>query len=563
MPHQRYLWQYPPPVPEEVQIDLDTFSSAIQSVLYQRGIRSLEDALNFLLPKAPGWYSKINILQVEKACQLILEAIQKKDTIAVYGDYDADGITSTALVTLALKEIGTIIIPYIPDRQNEGYGLNTAAIKLLSEQGVSLLITVDTGIRSLEEVAYANSLGMKVIITDHHTPGSSLPLAAALLNPKIADDPYPNKNLAGVGVAYKLISALSKHIPHLNPEDYLDLVAIGTVADIVPLLGENRYLVRQGFSKINTKNRQSIQSLINVSGNVNKKIKASDISYQIAPRLNSSGRLDSESAITPLNLLLSSDLDECSTYAQKIEIHNDKRKTLSRELEKKVEKLILEETPLPPLIIFFSSDVSIGLAGITAGFLSRKYNLPAIVGQTGARTTTASCRSIPDFNIIKALDICQDLFAHYGGHSLAAGFTIENDKIPQLKDILVDQASTQLAGRTHLPNLEIDAEVSLRDLDNSLYTEIEKLEPTGSGNPLPVFVTNNLKAVKPKRVGKNSEHLKMVVSDGNISIDTIGFGLGDLFFDLPPEFNLAYHLTLNDYRGTRTLQLQILDLVPS
>ena len=563
MPHQRYLWRYPSSVPEDVQNELDTFSSAIQSILYQRGINTLEDALDFLLPKAPGWYSKLNLLHVNKACHLILDAIQNKEVIVVYGDYDADGITSTALVTLALREIGANVIPYIPDRQSEGYGLNVPAIKSLSEQNVSLLITVDNGIRSLEEVAYANSLKLKVIITDHHTPGSELPLAAALLNPKLPDDPYPNKNLAGVGVAYKLICAISDHVSQLNPDDYLDLVAIGTVADIVPLIGENRYLVRQGMSKIKVKNRQSIQSLISVSGNINKKINASDISYQIAPRLNASGRLDSESALTPLNLLLSSDLAECINYAQKLEIHNDKRKTLSRLLEIKVDKIISEETPLPPLLMVFAPDIPSGLAGIAAGFLSRKYNLPAIVGQTGDNTSTASCRSIPDFNIINALDTCQELFVHYGGHSLAAGFTIENDKILQLKDCLVDQATLQLADKRRLPNLEIDFEVSLKELDNSLYAEIEKLEPTGAGNPLPVFVTKNLKAIRPKRVGKDSDHLKMVVSDGHISMDTIGFRLGDLIFDLPPLFNLVYHLTINDYRGTKTLQLQVLDLVPS
>jgi len=365
MPHQRFLWRYPTPVPEDVQSSLDTFSPAIQSVLHQRGINTLEDALNFLLPKAPGWHSRINLLHIEKACQLILDSIQNKAVIAVYGDYDTDGITSTALVTLALREIGAIVIPYIPDRQNEGYGLNTTAIKSLSEQGASLLITVDNGIRSLEEVACANSHEMKVIITDHHTPGNVLPPAAVLLNPKLPDDPYPNKNLAGVGVAYKLICALSEHVSRLNPDDYLDLVAIGTVADIVPLNEENRYLVRQGLAKIKTNNRQSIQSLLNVSGIANRTINASDISYQIAPRLNSSGRLDSESALTPLGLLLSSDLDECSKYAQEIENHNDKRKSLSRKLETKIENLILDETPLPPLLMAFSPDIPIGLAGIT------------------------------------------------------------------------------------------------------------------------------------------------------------------------------------------------------
>lgn len=563
MSSQRYLWHYPNPVPEDVQIELDTFSPAIQSVLYQRSISSLDDALDFLLPKAPGWYSKINLLHTDKACQHILTAIQNNDVIAVYGDYDADGITSTALITLALREIGATVIPYIPDRQSEGYGLNKSAISSLSEQGVSLLITVDNGIRSEEEVAYANSLEMKVIITDHHTPGSSIPSAAALLNPKLPDDPYPNKNLAGVGVAYKLICSLSEHVSQLTPEDYLDLVAIGTVADIVPLTGENRYLVRQGLTMLNFNKRQAIYSLLGASGNVNKKINSSDISYQIAPRINSSGRLDSESALTPLNLLLSSDPENCSKYAQMLENHNHKRKNLSRELEAKVEKIFLDQKTLPPLLMVFEPDISIGLAGIAAGYLSRNFNLPAIVGQSGHEQTTASCRSIPEFNIINALDSCQELFVHYGGHSLAAGFTIENKNIPLLKSHLNELAISQLSGKNRLSILNIDAEVMLEDLDSSLYQEIQKLEPTGNENPIPVFVTQNLKAVKPKRVGKNSDHLKMVVTDGNISMDAIGFGLGDLIVDLPPEFSLAFNLTLNEYLGTRVLQLQILDLIPS
>jgi len=563
MSTQRYLWQYPCPVPKDVQSALDTFSPAIQSVLYQRGINSLADALDFLLPKVPGWHSNINLLHSEKACQLILDSIQNKAVIAVYGDYDADGITSTALLTLALREIGATVIPYIPERQSEGYGLNKTAINTLFDQGVSLLITVDNGIRSGDEVAHANSLKMKVIITDHHTPGISIPPAAALLNPKLPDDPYPNKNLAGVGVAYKLICALSDHVPQLIPEDYLDLVAIGTVADIVPLIGENRYLVRQGLTRLNFNKRQAILSLLGASGNLNKKINASDISYQIAPRINSSGRLDAESVQIPLNLLLCSDPEDCSKYAQILENHNHKRKNLSRELEIKVEKILLDQKPLFPLLMVFDPDVPIGLAGIAAGHLSRKYNLPAIVGQTGREHTTASCRSIPGFNIINALDSCQDLFVHYGGHSLAAGFTIENKNIPPLKSHLTELAITQLSETSRLPNLKIDAEVLLEELDNSLYQEIQKLEPTGNLNPIPVFFTPNLKAVNPKQVGKNSDHLKMVVTDGNISIDAIGFRLGDLLVDLPPVFNLAYNLTQNEYLGTRTLQLQILDLIPS
>ena len=563
MSQQRYHWQEPNQIPDDIQIELSSFSPVFQSILYQRGISTNSDALDFLLPKPPGWYPNINLLQVEKACQLISEMINSKKKIAVYGDYDADGITSTALLTLALREIGASVIPYIPDRESEGYGLNKLAITSLADQDVSLLITVDNGIRSHEEVEHANGLGMRVIITDHHTPGDSTPPAAVILNPKLPDDPYPNKNLAGVGVAYKLIIALSNYFKTLNPENYLDLVAIGTVADIVPLVGENRYLVRQGLGRLNFNKRQAVHSLFAASGIENKRITASDISFQIAPRINSSGRLESESALIPLNLLLSSNPADCSKYAQILENHNHKRKILSKDLSKKVENIILSQKSSPPLLIVFDPEILLGVAGIAAGYLSRKFNLPAIVGQTTEELTTASCRSIPAFNIIDALDKCQDLFVHYGGHSMAAGFTIKNQNIPYLISRLNELALSQMPQGPQTPILEIDAEVTLEDLDAQLYKEIEKLEPTGSRNPVPVFIARNLIAVKPKTVGSNSDHLKLVVSDGTYSLDAIGFGFGHLLDDLPGSFDLAFNLTVNEYRGVKRLQLQILDLVPA
>jgi len=563
MSSQRYLWQYPDPVPISVKRALDIFSSVTQSVLFQRGIKSIEDAHDFLLPKAPEWATSTNLLDSFKAAQLILETIDKNEIIAVYGDYDADGITSTALVTLALRKIGASVIPYIPSRQEEGYGLNIPAIKSLFNQSVTLLITVDNGIRSYDEVAYANSLNMQVIITDHHTPGDVSPPAAAILNPKQSNDPYPNKGLAGVGVAYKLICSLSEFKPEIIPDDFLDLVAIGTVADIVPLVGENRYLVRQGLARLNFNQRQSILSLLGASGNFNKVINSSDISFQIAPRLNSSGRLDTESAMTPLNLLLSSEIDKCSEYAQILENHNYKRRTLSKELEIKVENIIDEQLLEFKVLMAVAGDVPIGLAGIAAGYLVKKYNRPSIVGNFGIDETIASCRSVPNFNIIQALDTCQDLLTQYGGHAMAAGFTIKNGNIPHFRTRLNKLAQAQLADNDRLPTLNIDAFVLIGDLDISLYKEIQKLEPTGEGNPAPIFSTRGLHAIKPKRVGKNSDHLKMTVSDGTHSIDAICFGMGGILSNLPPLFDLAYRLTINEYLGPEVLQLQVIDIKPS
>lgn len=551
-------WIEPNPIPNDIDHELAAFSPVFRSVLYQRGLFTEDEVLNFLLPKEPNWYSSEQLLHIENACNLIQDSIQNQDIIAVYGDYDADGITSTVLLSLALLKITDKIIPYIPNRLTEGYGLNKTALASLFGQGVKLVITVDNGIRSVEEVDYANSLGMKILITDHHTPDDHLPRAAAILNPKLPTDPYPEKNLAGVGVTYKLVSALSKQFPEINPADYLDLVAIGTVADVVPLNGENRYLVRKGLAVINQMRRQGISSLLGAANLLSLKIRSSDISFQIGPRLNASGRLGSPN--TPLDLLLSSDHRKCGRLAQVLENHNFQRKKLSKELEHQAKILTTSEEPLPFILIALDPDFHLGVSGIAAGSLTRKYYLPSIVGNVGKELTTASCRSIPEFNIISALDECQDLLLRYGGHSLAAGFTICNDNLSDLTKRLLDLAEKQLAGLEIQPSISIDAVVSLDQLNSELYSELEKLEPTGCQNPEASFLTRNLTASQIKVVGQDGTHLKMTVSDGNYSLDTIGFGLGYLVELIPPQFDAVYKFDLNEFRGNKSFQLKILDL---
>lgn len=553
-----FNWIEPNPIPNDIDHELAAFSPVFRSVLYQRGLFTEDEVLNFLLPKEPNWYSSEQLLHIENACNLIRDSIQNQDIIAVYGDYDADGITSTVLLSLALLKITDKIIPYIPNRLTEGYGLNKTALASLFGQGVKLVITVDNGIRSVEEVDYANSLGMKILITDHHTPDDHLPRAAAILNPKLPTDPYPEKNLAGVGVTYKLVSALSKQFPEINPADYLDLVAIGTVADVVPLNGENRYLVRKGLAVINQMRRQGISSLLGAANLLSLKIRSSDISFQIGPRLNASGRLGSPN--TPLDLLLSSDHRKCGRLAQILENHNFQRKKLSKELEHQAKILTTSEEPLPFILIALDPDFHLGVSGIAAGSLTRKYYLPSIVGNVGKELTTASCRSIPEFNIISALDECQDLLLRYGGHSLAAGFTICNDNLSDLIKRLLDLAENQLAGLEIQPSISIDAVVSLDQLNSELYSELEKLEPTGCQNPEASFLTRNLTASQIKVVGQDGTHLKMTVSDGNYSLDTIGFGLGYLVELIPPQFDAVYKFDLNEFRGNKSFQLKILDL---
>lgn len=556
-----FAWIEPSPIPNDINSELASFSSAFRSVLYQRDLCTEEDALTFLLPKEPDWYFTQQLLHIENACKLIQCSIQNREPIAIFGDYDADGITSTAMLSLALLKITDKVFPYIPDRLTEGYGLNKPALSSFFDQGVRLVITVDNGIRSAEEVEYANSLGMKVIVTDHHTPEDHLPPASVILNPKLPTDPYPDKNLAGVGVTYKLISALSNQFPEIIPADYLDLVAIGSIADVVPLVGENRYLVRKGLAALNPSRRQGISSLLGAANLSSKKIRSSDISFQIGPRLNSSGRLGS--AATPLDLLLSSNPAKCGKLAQVLENHNYKRKKLSKELELQVEILVTMDDPLPYILIAIDPEFHLGVAGIAAGSLTRKYYLPSIVGNIGPELTTASCRSIPEFNIISALDQCKDLLLRYGGHSLAAGFTISNDNITDLTKRLIDLAEKQLAGLDIQPSISIDAVVSLDQLNSELYSELNKLEPTGCQNQEAIFLTKNLSASQIKVIGQDKTHLKMKVSDGNYSLDSIGFGLGYLAELIPPRFDAVYKFDLNEFRGIKTFQLKILDFKPA
>ncbi len=563
MPLQHFQWKMPRLIPDFVANNLDIYSEPFQSILFQRGITTAEDAINFLLPKKQDWHSAIKLRQINTACQLISEAVENQDLITVYGDYDADGITSTALLTLTLRTIGGNVIPYLPNRFSSGYGLNIQAINKLHDLGVKLLITADNGTRSGTEILHAKSLGIAVIVTDHHEPGNHLPAADALINPKLPDDNYPNKQLAGVGVIYKLICALQVLYPKINPQDYLDLVAIGTVADMVPLTGENRYLVRQGLTVLNRLQRQGIVSLIGVANLNNRKITSADISFQIAPRINSSGRLEIDQADIPLKLLLSSNTRESGTIAQDLEIHNTQRKTLSRDLQNRIDSEILKLVPSSSMIISFDKNNHLGVAGIAAGYLARKYYSPVIVGQIGSEVTTASCRSIPEFNMISALDQCKDMFVRYGGHKMAAGFTIHNKNIFKLTSQLETIASDQLSGLDLHPSLDIDAEISLTSINISLFKELEKLEPTGAQNRQALFLTRNLFAKNKSRVGKNSDHLKFTVSDGNNYFDAIGFGMGDISETMSEEFDLVYALTINNYRGKKSFQLHIQDIKPS
>ncbi len=430
------------------------------------------------------------------------------ERIAIYGDYDVDGVTSTALLYLYLSNLGANVFGYIPNRFDEGYGLNNEALSTLKDEGTDLVITVDCGIRSLEEVEHAKNLGMDIIITDHHHPGDKIPNALAVIDPKQPEDSYPEKELAGVGIAYKLASALDQQLENTKSpaENYLDLVALGTVADLAPLVGENRFLVRRGLQQMRQPQRQGLLSLMGVAGLTPKRMSASDIGFGLGPRLNAAGRLDEAEAA--LNLLITHDIFEAGQLAQQLEIQNRERQKITRAIQGQAEDLALSADPDSMLLFAVHPDFNAGVVGLAASRLTEKYYRPSVVGHIGDEYTRASCRSIAEFHITDALDQCADLLERHGGHAAAAGFTVHNENLFELSERLKFLAKKKLSEIDLRPTISADLEIPLSDLSPTLLEHLEWMQPTGYGNHQASFISRNLKPTRYRTVGKDGSHLE-------------------------------------------------------
>ncbi len=497
------------------------------------------------------------------AVERILSGIQNNEAMAVYGDYDVDGVTSTALLVTALQAIGAQVKAYIPNRFDEGYGLNIEALSQLKEEGVALVISVDCGIRSPLEAEHARSIGLDLIITDHHEPAGDIPRALAVLNPKQPSDNYPEKYLAGVGIAYKLAQALfEKKTPEgFTIESLLDLVALGTVADLAPLNGENRMLVRGGLRQMRASQRQGLLSLAGVADISLAKATAMDIGFKLGPRLNASGRL--ESALASYQLLVTKDVFEAGSLAQQLDIQNRERQRLTKDIQAKAEVLAMGDLEQAPLILFaVANEFNAGVVGLAASRLTEAYYRPSIVGHSDEEFTRCSCRSIKEFHITKALDECADLFERHGGHAAAAGFTIRNEKVPELKTRLLAIAERELADKDLRHTYVADAVVRLNELNFDLLKYLDYLEPTGYGNPSTLFMATGIKVSSCRTVGSEAKHLKLIVNDGRESMDCIGFGLGEWNQTLKSGsfIDLLFTFETNEFNGRTTLQLRIKDL---
>ena len=562
-------WLIDPEITPEADLALHEFDPVLRQILFNRGYATREKANNFLNAIPDFDPNPFLLKDMQIAVERIATALNDGESIAIYGDYDVDGVSATALLVLLLQALGANVQGYIPNRFEEGYGVNKEALTTLKDQGTRLVITVDCGIRSLPEAQHAHDLGLDLIITDHHHPSEELPVALAIINPKQPADSYPDKDLAGVGIAYKLGAALLQHLfendfpfpPEVKSEDYLDLVALGTVADLAPLVGENRSLVRAGLNAIRSGARQGLHSLIGVAGIHASKVVATDIGFILGPRLNAAGRL--ESALDSLKLLTTSSVAEAGLLAQQLDNQNRERQKITREIQTLAEEIAQAQDPQVYLLMAAHPDFNPGVIGLAASRLTDLYYRPAIVAFQGEEFTRGSCRSIPEFHITDALDECADLLEHHGGHAAAAGFTIQNKRLPELVTRLQEIARSQLSELSLTPTLHADIEISLSDLRPELLDELEKLQPTGYGNPQAAFVSRNLQVTNKRVVGKDGAHLKLAVTDGWVTFDAIAFRLGSWAGRLPKRVDLLYTFEKNEYNGWTSLQLNVRDIKPA
>ncbi len=562
-------WILAPPAPGGYLTRHAGFSSVLAQLLANRGFDDAESANAFIFGRDLSDDPR-QLQDMENGVDRINLAIAQGQPIVVYGDFDADGVCATALLVQTLRALGGKVTPYIPDRANEGYGLNRPALRQLSADGVELIVTVDCGIRSVEEVDLCSKLGLDIIITDHHSIGPELPRALAVINPR-REDCLGEPRLAGVGVAFQLAKALLLHrwardrdnYPHtLRQSDLLDLVALGTVADVMPLnVSQNRRLVRHGLDTINELRRPGIAALAKVAGLKAGAIKASHIGFALGPRINAAGRLGS--SMTALHLLLAHTAEEAMPYAIELQKLNAERRRLTAQAETAIREQLADE-PTAQLIFAGDENLRPGILGLVAGRLSEAFYRPAVILEYGDEVSRASCRSIPEFDITRALDECADLLVRHGGHALAAGFTVTNGNRDALRQALLQKARDDLRDRALKPQLHIDCELDMVAMGDDLIAELELLEPTGHANPPATFLTRGLSVLHARRVGEDGRHLKLRLSqDGSAPIDAIGFGLGERAISLPRRIDAAYNLEMNEWNGKRSRQLRLLDIRPA
>ncbi len=560
---QSKRWQIEPQVDEHQLARYPDLAPLVVQLLHNRRLDDPGPVHDFLAGRV-AVDNPFQLKGMSEAVTCLRKAIDNGEAIAVYGDFDADGVTATALLVQTLSALGAQVVPYIPDRRKEGYGLNLDALRKLYSRGVRVIVTVDCGIRSIREVSEA-SKGLAMIITDHHTPLDELPPALAIINPKQLGCPYPHKNLAGVGLAFKLAQGLLRAQStagrgcDLDEDSLLDLVALGTVADLAPLLGENRSLVWRGLELLNEARRPGIKALMADAGVRRGQVDAATIGFRLGPRLNAAGRMDS--AMLAYRLLASTEPLEAKELAERLGKLNRNRQAATEEIVTAAEKQVEADHPDAYLLMAAGEDFQSGIVGLAASRLTEKYYRPSAVVELGKEKSRASCRSIPEFDITGALDHCADLLIRHGGHRAAAGFTVETRNLDTLRQRLQAIAAEKLAGTELRPTLRIDAEIHLEDVSWATHALLGQIEPCGVKNAQPVLLSPGLVVRGRRAIGREGKHLKLTLSDGRgVAWDAIYFRGGHLVGEVPSRVDAAYALEANEWNHRKRLQLNVQDL---
>lgn len=554
-------WIIDPPPTDAARAALADYPPLIAQILFNRGLVTSEAARLFFAGQLAQSDDPALLTGLPLTIDRLHSAIRAGEKIAVYGDYDTDGVTATALLVQVLRVLGAEVQAYIPDREGEGYGLNHEALKKLKSEGVAVVLTVDCGIRSLEEAETARAIGLDLIISDHHHPGEELPRALAVVNPKQPGDAYPDKDLAGVGIAYKIAQGLIRPLhpkPAINGSDVLDLVALGTVADLASLTGENRVLVRQGLSVLNKPRREGLKSLMTIARLKPGGIDSTAIGFMLGPRLNAAGRL--ESALAAYELLTTQDIMRAGQLAMQLEQQNRDRQELTRQAQARAREIALAAHPDAALLFAADADFKPGVVGLAAARLTEEFYRPSVVATITGDVTKGSARSIREFHITEAFDQCKDLLTKHGGHAAAAGFTAPTTNIEELAQRLRHIAEQQLGHLDLRPTLRLNAEVPLQNVTGELMKMLQQFEPCGYGNPSPLLATRGLGVPYTRLVGNEAKHLKLTLTDGRVTVDAIAFNQGHWHNHLPPRVDVAYHLEMNEWNGEKRIQLNVRDL---
>ena len=539
-----------------------SISSVIASLLVNRNISKPEEAHRFLNCNITGLHDPYMLKDMEKAVFRIKRALSKKEKILIYGDYDVDGITSTALLSGVLKNMGAHVFTHIPNRLKEGYGLNMTACEAACKKNISLLISVDCGINAKKEIEYLNKFNIDTIVIDHHKVQSEfLPKSHAIIDPHQDGCTYPFKHLAGVGLVFKTVQALLGSRPEVIT-GLLDLVALGTVADVAPQLGENRILTRYGLKALNNTKSVGLKELINVSGLKGKEISSGHLGYILGPRINASGRLGSPKMA--LDLLMTKREDEARDLAVILDQENRNRQKIEGSiLREALQKVELEiNFKEHRTIVLASSDWHPGVIGIVASRLvDRFYRPTAVISMSESGKGRGSARSISDFNLFRAISECGEHLIEFGGHEAACGFKINEKSIEKFKNLFNSLANKMLHPEHLLPKLNADMDMPLNELSEKLIHDIKRLAPHGPKNPLPVFISRNTKLKSaPRHIGRKG--IKFWVTDGKITCEAIAFGVSNKYFDILKDENvdLAYSPSMNRYKGVNSIQLNLEDL---